>query len=185
MSNIEIFANLFTVICIVLAGRNNVNTWWTGIVGTTAFGVLFYQNQLYADVTLQAFFVLTGILGWMAWSSKKEPLPIVFESTRNMLYFAVIAVCIASLYGFMLHFYTDAYAPFIDSLVLTFSVFGQVTLMYRKVQSWYIWTFVNILSVPLYFSRELYLTAGLYSFFLIHAIYVSYTWTKKARYASS
>lgn len=180
MSNIEIFANVFTVICIVLAGRNSIHTWWTGIIGTIAFGVLFYQNQLYADVTLQAFFVVTGILGWIAWSSKKQPLPIQFETTNNMIYWSALAAGFATVYAVILHYFTDAYAPGIDSFVLAFSILGQLTLMRRKVQSWYVWVGVNVLATPLFYSRELYLTSGLYAFFLIHAIYVSYTWSKKA-----
>lgn len=48
----------------MLVGRNNIHMWWTGIEGCTLFAVLFYQSNLYADVMLQVFFVVTGLVGW-------------------------------------------------------------------------------------------------------------------------
>jgi len=33
LSIMEVIANAFTGLSVVLANRNSVNTWWTGIVG--------------------------------------------------------------------------------------------------------------------------------------------------------
>ncbi|MFZ5549656.1 MAG: nicotinamide riboside transporter PnuC [Pseudomonadota bacterium] len=70
----------------------------------------------------------------------------------------------------MLHRFTDAYAPFVDSVVLSFSVVGQWLMMQRRVECWPFWLLVNIVAVPLYASRELYLTSGLYGFYLVNAL---------------
>ena len=35
---LELAANAFTAAAIVLAGRNSVHTWWTGIVGCRQLG---------------------------------------------------------------------------------------------------------------------------------------------------
>ena len=64
---LEISANLITTASILLAGRNSIHTWWTGIIGCVLFGVLFYDARLYADVALQVFFLATSISGWWAW----------------------------------------------------------------------------------------------------------------------
>jgi nicotinamide mononucleotide transporter len=61
MTWIEIWANITTAICIFLAGRNSIHTWWTGIVSSILFSVLFYTSQLYADTLLQVFFIVTEI----------------------------------------------------------------------------------------------------------------------------
>jgi nicotinamide mononucleotide transporter len=57
MNPLEIFANIFNLVSVFLANRNHVHTWWTGIVGTILFGVLFFEVKLYADVILQIFFI--------------------------------------------------------------------------------------------------------------------------------
>ncbi|MEG1328932.1 MAG: nicotinamide mononucleotide transporter, partial [Janthinobacterium sp.] len=46
---LEIAANVLMTVSIVLAGRNNIHSWWIGIVGCVLFAVLFFQVNLYAD----------------------------------------------------------------------------------------------------------------------------------------
>ncbi|MES2570562.1 MAG: nicotinamide riboside transporter PnuC, partial [Verrucomicrobiota bacterium] len=38
----EIAANFFNAVSILLAGRNSVHTWWTGIIGCLLFGWVFF-----------------------------------------------------------------------------------------------------------------------------------------------
>ena len=177
---LELAANLMTAICIFLAGRNNIHTWWTGLVGCVLFSILFYTSKLYADATLQLFFVVTGVIGWYGWMStkNKQPLPITTAPNKGVAKMVAVALVVAAGYGWMLHTFTDAYAPWIDSIVLTFSVVAQLLLMRRNIQNWPVWLVVNTLSVPLFWSRELYLTSILYGFFWINALVSWMHWNK-------
>ncbi len=177
MAPLEIAANAFTAVAIVLAGRNNVHTWWTGIVGCSLFGVLFAQNQLYADVVLQVFFVATSLLGWWRWLRGRAgaPLPVTHASPRTLAWMVPAGVAATAAYGALLHYHTNAYAPFVDSAVLVFSVIAQLLMMGRRIENWPVWLLVNTIAVPLYASRGLYLTAVLYAGFWINAI-VSWIW---------
>ena len=180
---LELVANFFTIVCIVLAGRNSVHTWWTGIVGAILYGVMFFNVQLYADATLQIFFIVTGLIGWTAWApdinyNSKEYLPINYAPFNTVKLYAIVALIVAAVYGWILHSLTDAYAPWVDSLVLTFSVVAQLLLMSRSIQTWYVWLIVNTLSVPLFWSRELYLTSIMYGFFWCNAVYSLLYWKR-------
>jgi nicotinamide mononucleotide transporter len=179
---LEIAANLFTALAIVMAGRNNIHTWWTGIVGCTLFGVLFAQNRLYADVALQAFFVATGCYGWWKWlhGAGGKPLPITHASRPGLAATAITGIIGTAAYGALLHYHTDAYAPFPDSTVLVFSIIGQVLMMGRRVENWGFWVVVNTIAVPLYASRGLYLTAVLYAGFWINAALSWRSWRRMA-----
>lgn len=183
ISPLELAANAFTAVAIVLAGRNNVHTWWTGIVGCTLFGVLYLQNHLYADVTLQVFFVLTSIYGWWKWlrGARGTPLPITHATRATLLWTASAGILATLAYGTLLHATTDAYAPFPDSTVLVFSVIGQVLMMQRRVENWSFWVLVNTIAVPLYASRGLVLTSVLYAGFWINAIISWRNWRRLAR----
>jgi nicotinamide mononucleotide transporter len=64
---LEIAANAVMAVSIILAGRNNIHSWWLGIVGCSLFAVLFHGAQLYADVALQLFFIVTCVIGWRQW----------------------------------------------------------------------------------------------------------------------
>lgn len=67
MSYSEIAACLAYAVSVWLAARNNVHTWWIGIIGSILYGWVFWSVQLYADVTLQLFFIATSITGWIHW----------------------------------------------------------------------------------------------------------------------
>ena len=185
---LELAANGFTAGAIVLAGRNNVHTWWTGIVGCALFALLFSQSRLYADVLLQVFFIASGGLGWWKWlrGDGGAALPISHAKPSSLLWMVPAGVAASAAYGAVLHAYTNAYAPFLDSAVLVFSVIGQFLMMQRRVENWAFWLLVNTIATPLYFSRGLYLTAALYAGFWINAA-ASWLWWRKlaARQASA
>ena len=177
---LEVVANGVTTVSIVLAARNSVHTWWTGIVGCLLFAALFLQARLYADVTLQAFFVAASAAGWWQWASGRQrpPLSITRATSRSLLLLLVCGALGALVHGWLLWRWTDAYAPFLDSLVLAFSIVAQLLLMKRQIQTWWFWLLVNLLAVPLFFSRELYITATLYTAYLLNAVLALRHWNK-------
>lgn len=186
-STLELIADLVNLIAVLLAARNSVHTWSSGILGCVLFGWLFFESQLYADVTLQGFFIVTSALGWWAWlrGNAGTQLPVSRTVPGTLAWMAALAVVVALAYGALLHHFTDAYAPLVDSLVLTFSVLAQLLLMRRRLENWYAWLLVNTLAVPLYASRELYLTAGLYTLFWCNAWYGLYRWRRELREAAA
>lgn len=169
--NWETATNLVYFASIVLATMNSWHTWWTGIVGCLMFGWLFLQANLYADVTLQVFFIVTSIYGWWHWQrgQQGEPAPIRSSTPSEIAVWALCAVAGAATYGGLLFKFTDAYAPFADSLVLAFSILAQLLLMQRRVETWWCWLAVNTIAAPLYLSRDLQLTAVFYAAYWINA----------------
>jgi nicotinamide mononucleotide transporter len=176
----EIGANILNAASIWLAGRNSMHTWWTGIVGCLLFGWVFYVARLYADVALQIFFVATSIAGYMRWRrGDAEPQSAIGRtSPLRLLILVAIAVTVAALYGALLHRFTDAASPFADSLVLCFSVLGQLLLVMRRFETWWCWLLVNSVAVPLYISRGLYVTSALYFAFWINAWLALFHWRR-------
>jgi nicotinamide mononucleotide transporter len=78
-----------------------------------------------------------------------------------------------------LHRYTAAYLPYVDSAVLGLSVVAQCLLMLRKLETWPWWLAVNTLSVPLFASRGLWLTAALYTAYWFNAGYGWWRWRRE------
>ncbi|MDR0775663.1 MAG: nicotinamide riboside transporter PnuC [Azonexus sp.] len=176
----ELLANGMVTISILLAGRNNIHTWWTGIVGCLIFAAVFHAARLYADVTLQGFFVAASLIGWRQWlrGDRGHALRVSRGGWRLLGLAAGVGTVAAIAYGALLHRFTDAYAPFLDSAILAFSVLAQIFLMQRRIETWPFWLAVNSLAVPLYASRGLYLTAGLYVIYWINAL-VAWRWWRK------
>ena len=182
MTFVEIAANAFNAASIFLAGRNSIHMWWTTIVGCVLFSYVFYAAKLYADVTLQAFFIATGVVGWWGWlhGNRGAALPVRYSRPSLIAACAVAGAIVAAGYGWLLDRFTDAYAPFLDSIVLAFSVVGQFLLIARRVENWWFWLLVNTIAVPLYTSRGLYLTAVLYTAFWVNALVALMRWRKLA-----
>ncbi|MBE3027457.1 nicotinamide riboside transporter PnuC [Janthinobacterium sp. BJB1] len=184
---LEIAANVLMTVSIVLAGRNNIHSWWIGMVGCVLFAVLFFQVNLYADVLLQLFFIVTCVIGWLQWrrGASGQPLPITRTGWRSLAWVVPAGFAAVFIYGMLLHRFTNAYAPFIDSAVLVFSVIAQFLLMSRRIETWGFWLLVNTVAVPLYYSRGLYLTAVLYAAYWVNALISWYWWRLQARRAAA
>lgn len=183
MTALEVTANLAATVSIVLASRNNVHTWWIGIVGCVLFALLFFYAKLYADVTLQLIFIVTGIVGWWYWKrgSAGTMPPIQHASPVLLGTMAVISVGTTAGYGALLHGLTDAYAPFVDSAVLVLSLIAQFLLVRRLIETWAVWLLVNTIAVPLYLSRGLDLTAALYALYWLNTFYGAWQWRREMR----
>jgi nicotinamide mononucleotide transporter len=181
---LEWWANGTTALSVFLAATGHILTWPVGIAGCILFGIVFYEAQLYADVTLQLFFVGTSLIGWRQWhragglvqSARQRPI-----SGRSLGIMVLIALTVTVLYGLLLHHWTQAFAPYWDSAVLTASVVAQILLMRGNHQTWPAWLLVNTLSVPLYLKRELQVTAALYALFWLNAWWGWWHWRRLSR----
>ncbi len=181
-SVLELAANGLAALAIFLAGRNSVHSWSVGIVGCALYGILFYQTNLYADVALQAFFIGTNIVGFWKWTRGGDDGPLVVSHAdfASLLWTVPVGIAATAGYGAMLHFTTNAYAPFADSAVLVFSVIAQVLLMQRRIENWAFWLVVNGMAAPLYATRGLYLTSALYVVYFFYAGLSWHWWRKLA-----
>ena len=187
MTALEIAANAFNAAAILLAGRNNIHTWWTGIVGCTLFGLLFLEVRLYADATLQLFFIATSLYGWWAWlrgGPRGAGLPIRRAGARLLAWAVGTGAAVTLGYAWLLARFTDAAWPLPDSAVLAFSVLGQLLMMARRIESWWFWLAVNSIAVPLYASRGLVVTAVLYAGFWVNALVALRHWRRQLEAAA-
>ena len=187
MTGLEVAANALAAASILLAARNSIHGWWTSIAGCSLFAVVFFEARLYADVTLQLFFIAISAAGWWMWlkGDAGAPLPIRHARPVLLIAMALPGLAIGLGYGLLLHRFTNAYLPFVDSSVLVLSVAGQLLLMRRLYENWFVWMAVNLISVPLYTARGLHLTAFLAACYLLSNVYALRRWRREMSAARS
>lgn len=194
MSPLEASANAFNLLSVWFAARNNGHTWWCGIVACALYGILFVEVRLYADVTLQLFFVGSCAVGWWHWrrggaaraaapagtgaATPAHELPITRVAPWPAAGLGLAAVAAATGYGALLHALTDAVNPFVDSAVLALSILAQLLMVARKIETWPVWIAVDCIAVPLYASKGLWLTAAVYAFFLVLVVMGWVRWSR-------
>ncbi|HEX9987556.1 MAG TPA: nicotinamide riboside transporter PnuC [Chloroflexia bacterium] len=187
MSPAEIIGVVFGLLSVWLTVKRSIWCWPTGIVSVAAFAILFFDIKLYADMGLQIFFLATSFMGWYYWlrgGRNQTELPI---STLTPSQVALIGVgLVASVFavGYLFSMYTDAHIPFWDATASGMSVLAQLLLMRKKLESWYLWIAVDVLSIGIYIYKDVLLTAGLYVVFLLLAIGGLLEWRKALRVAA-
>jgi len=64
---IEVFGAVAGVVYIFLEIRANIWLWPVGIITSAVYVWVFFNGKLYADMSLQVYYVIISILGWIWW----------------------------------------------------------------------------------------------------------------------
>ena len=172
LSGLEAAALISLAWSVWLLARNRPLGWFVGLAGVALYGVLFWQVQLYGEVGLQAFYFVTSLQAiaiWLRGGPARQERPVGRLRARWHLFVAALGLLAwAGLRSLLLE--RAGAAPTWDALTTVLSVIAHLYLMGRYVESWYLWITVDLIYVPLYASRGLNFTAGLYAFFLILAL---------------
>ncbi|MEO6327212.1 MAG: nicotinamide riboside transporter PnuC, partial [Thermoanaerobaculia bacterium] len=130
------------------------------------------QTKLYADMGLQAVYMLLSIYGWYEWLHGGEDegrLEASFASPRILLVSGAVGAVGAVLLSVTLARTTDAALPWVDSSLTSFSLVAQWLMTRKLVQNWLLWIAVDIVYIPMFAYKHLTLTSGLYVVFLVLA----------------
>jgi nicotinamide mononucleotide transporter len=157
------------IACVWLAARANIWNFHFGILNAAILLLVFVQQRLFADGSLQIVFIVLnarGLQSWRAGQQVSENTP-VFRSTRRE--FALMSLTVAALVPLLwwLLGLMKGSAPLIDALVTSLSIVAQWLLNRRVLENWIWWIVVDLISIPLYISRGLPLIAALYVVFLL------------------
>lgn len=173
MSPIEWLAALLGVICVALVVRRSIWNYVFGIASTALYGSVFFEAKLYSDALLQLFFVVVNGYGWLNWRRAQAELGDVVVETvatsARIWWLAGIAAATIG-WGWLMEHFTDAAHPYIDGGVAIASVAAQILMAQRKLENWILWIAVDIVAIPLFASRGLWVTSGLYTLYLILSV---------------
>jgi nicotinamide mononucleotide transporter len=169
---IEAIAAISSAWSVWLLAKNNPLGWWIGLIGVIAYAAVFYQVKLYGEVAIQFFYLITSLQAiyiWLRGGENSTEKPVGRISQRWLILTAVLVI--VGVFGLRsLLISLGGAAPFWDALTTVLSAIAQLYLMARYLESWYLWIVVDIIYVPLYASRNLYLTSILYAIFLVMAV---------------
>ncbi len=182
-TNLELFATIFSLICVWLTVIRNIWCWPTAIIGVTAYFFVFYQNKLYADMTLQVVFLIQSIYGWYFWlhGKKEDEQGVPIRRLKSQEWLLVTAIIGSSilLFGYLSDTFTDTDVPYLDASVASVSLVANILLARKILDNWLMWIAVDAVYVGLFFYKELYLTTVLYLVFFFMAMTGYLQWQKE------
>ncbi|WP_326983798.1 nicotinamide riboside transporter PnuC [Chryseobacterium sp. MYb264] len=176
----EWFGVLFSVVQVLLARKNNSNNYLFGIAGIILTLYVMITSRLYAEFTLNLYYLAMSVYGWLYWKFGKQKKETVISSTTRAekLVSAGIVVLTFMIFWLFLTHYTDSDVPVWDSLVSAFAWAGMWLMARRKIENWILLNISNIISIPLMIHKELYLYAVLTAFLFIVAVSAYIKWRK-------
>lgn len=163
--------------------RADIRLWIVGLIMPLVHGALYYQSGLYADCSMQVYYVLAGVYGWIVWRNaprhKRAAARIGHTPLRQVAgLVAVYAAAHAGIYLLLTNF-TDSVVPFWDAMTTAGSIVAMWMLSRKYVEQWLVWLAVDLVTVGLYFYKGIPLTAGLYALYSALAVAGYLRWRKQ------
>ena len=170
-------------LCVWLVARQNIWSWPIGLLNNALFFVLFLAAKLYADAALQIVFAVLGVYGWYRWlrPGLLTGLPVRRTTRAEWAWLGAFGVLGIALVSYWLASSTDSPVPFWDACILVLSLLATYGQANKLVESWWLWIMVDVISIPVYASRSLYLTSVLYAGFLLLCIAGLRNWSRDLR----
>ncbi len=156
------------IACVWLTARANIWNFPLGVLNSAILGLVFLEQRLFADASLQIVFIVLGVRGLWLWRSHRqtsETSPVFRVSARELRWLVIIGLVLTAVTWRALVWLKGS-APVLDALITSLSLCAQWLLNRRVLESWLFWIAVDVISIPLYFSRQLPLIAVLYVVFL-------------------
>ncbi len=180
----ELFGDAAGVLCVWLVARKHILNWPVGLLNNAAWFLSFWGSKLYGDATLQLVFAALGIYGWIAWAQKdaqRQERPIGRTTPQEWVALAAATAMGTTLVWALLSRKTDSPVPAWDASVVGLSLAATYLQARKLLESWWLWIAVDLLSIPLYVTRQLYPTAAVYALFLALCLVGLRAWTRALR----
>ena len=166
--------------------------WLLAILSSVLYGFVFWKTELYGQAALQVMFIVMAAWGWQQWlqgRSQDEPAPNITATTdllpisslqRHEWHRAGVATLLAwSFCTLVLQQFSDSKVVGLDALITALALLGQYLLGRKKIETWWVWLVVNILTIALMVTQHLWLTAFLYFVFAVLSVVGLKAWRKQ------
>ena len=179
MSVLEAIAALFGLVNIILIVRRSVWNFPAALIMVSLTGVVLWDARLYSDAGLQIFFFIVNLLGWVLWHRHKGAQgEVKIDRLGFSGQLAWVAMALSFIWGWgrFMATHSNASFPFWDASIAVLSICAQIMMTRRYINNWHWWIVVSILSIGLYWQKQLYWFTGLYVVFLGMAIWGLVAW---------
>lgn len=171
----------FGVCQVLLAKKNNILLYPTGIISILLSMYLFIDVKLYAEMLLNVYYLVMSIYGWIAWRERGsiKIVDITWSNKQELRIALFISTGGFILLYLILNHYTDSDVPVWDAFVSSTAWAGMWLLARRKIENWIFLNISNFFAIPLLLHKQLPMFAILTTFLFIVAIFGFIDWKKK------
>lgn len=150
--------------------RQHILNWPLGILNVALLMLVFWSAGLYADAGLQILYVLLGFYGWWAWIyGGQDRTHLVVRATTGTEWLALggAGVLLTGGLWVFLDRLTNSTVPLADAVTTALSLLATYGQSRKLVENWWLWIAADLIYIPLYGYKDLWLTSILYVAFLV------------------
>ena len=178
-SMLEWIGFITSLIYVFLASKQSNLCWIFAIISSTIYVYLCYQIQLFLESQLQFYYVIIAFYGWYKWRTPEKKLSVISWKLKKHLQIIFLLILFSIILGFIFKTYTSQFYPYIDASIFVFSIFSTYLITLKLLENWIYFIVIDIVSSFVFWFRGFELTALLYIFYTIFAIYGFLQWKKQ------
>jgi nicotinamide mononucleotide transporter len=178
MTFLSLISLVFGTIGVWLTVRQTIWCWPFALIATVSSCIDFFNARLFGDMSLQLFYFVSGVYGWVFWKSQEKTVFSVTHIPTTQILFLIVATLLQWLiYFFILsHFRGDS--VLVDAGLTAASVTATYMMTRKWLQNWWCWIVIDLLYTALYVHKQMYLYAVLYLIFTAMAVYGAISWKR-------
>ena len=183
-SIIEILAVTTALLYLFLAAKEDVKCWYAAIISSSLYFFIMINADLIMEACLQIFYIGMALFGLNQWRKSyagNQSIKIKTWELKTHFYVISIILVISLLSGLLLNKYTNAALPFLDAITTFGAIITTYMVAIKVLENWLYWFVIDSISIYIFVSRELFLTAGLFSVYLVIIIFGYISWKKNLR----
>ncbi len=175
----ELTAAFFGLIYVLLAARQNVLCWFSGIINVVIYAWIFYDQRIYANMTLQIIYLIISIYGIYSWIKKKKGRTAEIKLLDNSYrYFILVLFIILIGIIYLALENKDSNMIMFDAATTAAGIIATWMQARKFIENWLVWIPTDIILTIMFITQELYVTAGLFAIYTFLAIYAYLKWKK-------
>ncbi len=172
-------ATVFSLIYIYYAVRNESICFVFGLIGAAFWAYeSYYMLNLKYDAFLQIFYVIMSVYGIYVWakggSGNEERKIETLGLNKNIL----LTIIGALLVFFISKIPLETSRPIIDLCTTVFSILATFLLVYRFLDNWIYWIFIDLIYAYIYWLQGGYLFTMIMFVYTVMAIIGYVNWRK-------
>lgn len=187
MNHLELVAVALAIAYLLLAVKQSLWCWAAAFVSTAIYLYLFFDARLYMESALQVFYLAMAVYGWQQWrrgGAGGHQLEVTSYSLAVHGVAIVVILALSGLSGYLLESHTEAAFPYLDSFTTWSAVWTTFLVTRKKLENWLYWIVIDGLSIYIYDSRGLALTALLFGLYVVISVFGYISWQKVYRQAT-
>ena len=185
-SPIALISGVTGIIGVVLCAKGKISTYFYATINVALYAWICFQNGLYGEVMLNAFyFIPMNIVGFMLWNKKKDDDGNVEAKalTKKQLIILSVGLFVAIVLYYQLLKSLGGNLQLIDSITTVTSVMALLLQVLRYKEQWLIWILVNLVSIVMWVmllntSEGSISMIVMWAAYLINSIYGYINWKK-------